>query len=364
MPLAQPAPRRVRPLLLGALLLVLVVSLAPGAATATAPASGPAARTVAPEPATPSGGPATGGTAYLPGDLPGDPAGGSGRAPGAAREEADPRSLDYPRMPQRCATFREKVPLTPTTCKIRWTNEKRPTVVLWGDSHAWQFLPAIRKAMQGKKVNLVAFIFGGCVPAKPDMRIWKGQLCAETSARAIRFLDGLAKRDRDVRVVMGAYWGANLNQVYYYRNEGEVATHRERRAYVLKYTVPLFRWLGKRDIRTDVLAMGPVVVPPDPDCQPGPTPFDCPIDRRISLYREAYVDRWLRARIRDLPAGARYLKYHDQLCDASVCRPHQAWGVYTWFDHYHLSQTTTERMSGLFAPTVTKLLTRAKNRRR
>lgn len=372
MPLGEPATtarrHRSRPLpllLVGSVLLALVVTLAP-ATSGAAPAPGPdrTADRTAGSTADRAGarGPATGGTAYLPGDLPGGTS--TGARGGAAREEVDPRSLDYPRMPQRCATFRQKVPLTPTTCKIRWTNEKRPTVVLWGDSHAWQFLPAVRKAIQGKKVNLVAFIFGGCVPAKPDMRIWKGQPCAETSARAIRFLDGLTKRGRDVRVVMGAYWGANLDQVYYYRNEGEKKTHADRRKYVLRYTVPLFRWLGKRDIRTDVLAMSPVVVPPNPDCQPGPTPYDCPIARRISLYKEAYVDRWVRQRVRDLPRGARYLDYQSQLCDAAVCRPHQAWGVYTWFDHYHLSQTTTERMSGMFAPTVTKLLARAKNRRR
>ena len=40
----------------------------------------------------------------------------------------------------------------------------RPTVVVWGDSHAWHHLPGLRAEANAQQVNLVAFVMGACPP--------------------------------------------------------------------------------------------------------------------------------------------------------------------------------------------------------
>ena len=44
-------------------------------------------------------------------------------------------------------------------------NRGRPTVVLWGDSHAWHYLAGLDARGRGAGVNLVAFVRGGARPS-------------------------------------------------------------------------------------------------------------------------------------------------------------------------------------------------------
>ncbi len=277
---------------------------------------------------------------------------------GEESEPADPRAQDFPSMPRRCATRKQQIPKTPMKCVLRSVGKHRPTVVIWGDSHMWMMLPAVRAALRGRKVNLVGFLFGGCVPARPDMEVWAGQPCAETADLANRYLARMTRQGRDVRVVLGSFWGAQLNRVYYFPSREIARSAKERRKYVMAYTKPLFRWLGRKGIPTDVLVQGPIAVPPDPDCEPGPTPYGCDIPRFRAYYKEDYVRGFLQRQMRHLPRGARLIDYSDSVCRARTCRARQPGGVQTWYDPYHLSTATTSRMGRLFGPTVAKVLRR------
>ncbi len=283
-----------------------------------------------------------------------------GGAPGSrsAREESDPRSNDFPSLPSRCATRAQQIPHTPLKCVIRKAGKNRPTLVVWGDSHMWMMLPAVRQAMKGRKIGLVAFLFGGCVPARPDMKVWAGQPCAETADLANRYLEQMKKRNRKVRVILGSFWGANLDRVYYYPSQEIAEAAKRRRSYVMDETRPLFRWLGRNNIPTDVLIQGPIAVPPDPDCKPGPTPFGCDIRRSRAYYKERQVQGFLKRQVAHLPRGARLIDYSDRVCSARTCRALQPGGVQTWYDPYHLSSTTTKRLAGFIKPSIKRLVRR------
>ena len=333
-PAAAAAPRR------GRVLVAFAVAVCLGAGLLTgAPSAG--ARTVD-EPVTPTSAPDA--SSPLPG-LPGE----------AEEEQTDPRSQDFPSMPRRCATRAQQIPKTAMKCTLRKAGPHRPTLVLWGDSHLWMMLPAVRAALKGRKVNLVGFLFGGCVPARPDMEVWAGQPCSETAALANRYLDRMQRRGKKVRVILGSYWGAHLHRVYYYPTPELEQSSRRRRDYVLTYTRPLFRWLGRRGIPTDVLFQGPAAVPPDPDCEPGPTPYGCDIPRYRAYYRESYLRGFLDRQMRHLAPGARLIDYSDAVCAGRTCPARQRGGVQTWYDAFHLSTATTSRLARFFVPSVNRL---------
>ena len=65
---------------------------------------------------------------------------------------------------------------------------------------------------------------------------------------AQRYLEKLKKRGKKVRVVLGSFWGANLDRVYYYPSPEIAESAKRRRSYVMSYTKPLFTWLAKRRI--------------------------------------------------------------------------------------------------------------------
>ena len=318
----------------------------------------PAAAAVAPAAATNVTAASTASTATVeePDWFYGPTASTSERGLSGARETVDPRSQDWPWLPKRCATRAQQIPKTPMKCTLRKAGPNRPTLVIWGDSHMWMMLPAVREAIKGKNVNLVGFLFGGCVPARPDMKVWAGQPCAETAQLANDYVAKLKKRGKKVRVILGSFWGANLDRVYYYPSPEIAASAKRRRSYVMSYTKPLFTWLGKQRIGTDVLIQGPIAVPPNPDCNPGPTPFDCDIPRYRAYYKEAQVRGFLKRLVKRLPRGARYIDYSDAVCKPRVCTAQQRGGVTTWYDPYHLSTHTTKRLAKFIKPSVRKLL--------
>src|SRR5687767_3401187 len=77
---------------------------------------------------------------------------------------------DYPRMPRACVDPADLIPQKPGMCKLTTYRERRATLVLWGDSHAWQMIPALKGATAGRNVNLVAFLMGGCPPMDPNLK--------------------------------------------------------------------------------------------------------------------------------------------------------------------------------------------------
>lgn len=239
-------------------------------------------------------------------------------------------------------------------CRLVWYGKQAPTIVLWGDSHMWMMSPAVQRAVQGKRINVVLFFLGGCIPALPDMDIYAGNDCAELSVDALKYLEGLRAGGRPYRLVLGSFWGANLNRIFFYETQEREDILKQRRVYTMNYTRPLFVWLGQRGIPTDVSVQGPSAVPPA-DCGLGTTPYWCPVTRQHAYFKDNYVRNWLKTRMSHLPEGALLDDYSDGICSATTC-PALANGVHTWFDPYHVSATKATKLWTYYRPTVQALL--------
>jgi hypothetical protein len=267
-------------------------------------------------------------------------------SPAGADEEQ--LAADQAPIPERCG------PTPLTACRLTWFAKEAPTLVLWGDSHLWMMTPAVVKALGSRRVNVVLFFEGGCIPAAPNMEIYAGNACAELSVAAMRYLQHLRDQGRPFRLLLGAFWGANLDRLFWYEDQERADIMAQRRVYTQAYTRPLFRWLGREGIPTDVSVQGPVSVPPS-ECDGGSWPFWCPVPRRRAYFKDAYVRQWLARRMSYLPAGARLVDYSDGICSATSC-PAVVNGVHTWFDPYHVSATKAAKLASYYRPTVRALV--------
>ena len=71
---------------------------------------------------------------------------------------------DKPKLPASCIREPGGMTYKAGPCYLTKFRKHRPTVVLWGDSHSWQQLPALRPLARLHDVNLVMFMLGGCAP--------------------------------------------------------------------------------------------------------------------------------------------------------------------------------------------------------
>ena len=79
-----------------------------------------------------------------------------------------------PALPSSCATAEELIPVTAMRCDLNQQRPGAPTLVVWGDSHAWQMVPALQAAVAGQGINLVGFLFGSCPVMDPALASQKG----------------------------------------------------------------------------------------------------------------------------------------------------------------------------------------------
>ncbi|MEO5663082.1 MAG: acyltransferase family protein [Nocardioides sp.] len=87
---------------------------------------------------------------------------------------ASSRSVDFPRPPESCRLHpADTVPRTGARCEVTPFDPGRPSIVLRGDSQAWQLLPAVLDRAIAQDVNVVAWIYPDCPPLQlSDDRAW------------------------------------------------------------------------------------------------------------------------------------------------------------------------------------------------
>jgi peptidoglycan/LPS O-acetylase OafA/YrhL len=61
-------------------------------------------------------------------------------------ESVDAQLADVPEMPAECLRGDDVIPSRPGRCDLVPYEIGRPTVMLWGDSHAWMYIPALEAA--------------------------------------------------------------------------------------------------------------------------------------------------------------------------------------------------------------------------
>lgn len=286
-------------------------------------------------------------------------------APPATAAAADPQE-DQPRLPARCNPSGENVPVKAGPCYLTKFRKHRPTVVMWGDSHAWQHIPAARPLARKKRVNLVMFMLGGCPPILVGPH-YKKKLysCEKSNQMALQFVRRLKEdRRQPVRVLLGAFW-EGYRSVY----EGLYVTGtidksdfdrtKRRSARTFHRSTPrLFAKLAELRVRVDAIGQAATVAATVPAGPPrcgflggGQHPYECNnLPRTQALPRENYWNRWFRKVLRPLPGNSHVIKFNRRYCNATVCKE-KVGGIYTFFDYTHISATRAGTFKRYFRST-------------
>jgi hypothetical protein len=233
-------------------------------------------------------------------------------------------------------------------------------VVLWGDSHAWQHLPAVAPLARQRNVNLVMFMLGGCPPILVGEHTRQTLYACETSNQmALKYVRNLKEKgDQPVRVLLGAFWegyrsvyqGVYVDQPPSVDPDDYTKTQLRSARTFHRLTPRLIAKLDEVGVRVDLIGQAASVPADPPRCLRGSDPYECDLRRSVALPREkAWID-WLRRWARLLPQGSRVVNFNQKYCSKTECHGFTD-GMYTFFDHTHLSASRTKTFKRFFAPT-------------
>ncbi|CAN5364809.1 hypothetical protein BH09ACT12_BH09ACT12_10040 [soil metagenome] len=269
--------------------------------------------------------------------------------------------LDAPTMPADCFGPAQTTG-EPTVCHFNHFKRKRPTVVLWGDSHAWMYIPAIRRAVRGQHVNFVSFVAGSCAPFATNSTPESGYSgkCERSNVNALAYVTRLVEHDRTVKVLLGSNWSGF--RIAYRRialeqigvDSGYEDYTKKMVALSHEGTPLLFKRLGKLGVDVDVIAQAAVIPDEVEPCAAGEDPYACDIPRWRAMPEEGRTESWLHGQMSKLAGDPGYITPSDAYCTDLVCGG-SVDGIFTWYDHLHLSATRTKALAGYFKPTIRRL---------
>lgn len=283
-------------------------------------------------------------------------------ASGAPASALPPDQLDAPEMPSNCFGPAQTTG-EPTACHYNGFKKKRPTVVLWGDSHAYMYIPAMLEAVRGQRVNFVSFVAGSCAPFATNSTPESGYSgkCERSNVNALDYVTKLVRKGRDVKVLLGSNWSGF--RMAYRRIALEQAGAGDsgydpytKKMVALSHegTPRLFTKLGKLGADVDVIAQAAVIPERVRSCDEGNDPYACDIPRWRALREEGRTDSWLRGQMDKLSGNPGYVVTTDAYCTAAFCGG-KVDGIFTWYDNLHLSATRTRALAPYFAPTIRSL---------
>lgn len=282
---------------------------------------------------------------------------------GASQAQRPSAKLDFPRLDASCYRPGADVPRA-GVCYLTRFRRNRPTVVLWGDSHAWQYLPAVRRSVKHRPVNLVTFLAGGCPPTisppkKPGGYYTK---CQYNNQLALEYVAHLKARGSEAKIILGSNWSGYRRAYHdlyvdHSAQPSDYGTSFTRHMIRLAHrgTHPLFETLASYRVRVDVIAQSATIPPDHRNCPAGNEPYQCALPRHRAILDEADTARWLHRRIRPLAGTTRYIDPSPYYCSPRVCHAHVN-DVNTYYDYLHLGATLTKNMLSYFAPSVRDLL--------
>lgn len=278
-------------------------------------------------------------------------------------ERARPGAEDFPRLPAACYDANDVIT---SPCRVtRYPG--RPMIVLWGDSHAQMYLPALRQVARRKRVNLTTVLFGGCPISTPFPRS-SGRPrtgCDQHNLDSLSYVRNLTQRRKNIRILANGFW-AGYRQAYLLVKEEErtgvpsgLSAYRQHMARLgVERSGSMFRAIGRLGVPVDLIGQASQV-PLDPRrCAAGREPYLCDLPRRRALPDEAVVERWIRTHLMSrLPGTPRLVDPSPTYCDRRTCFA-RVGGVNTFYDDIHLGARLTGTMAGYFRPVVKALLAR------
>ncbi len=258
-------------------------------------------------------------------------------------------SQDFPRMPRVCATPKEKIPAKPVVCGLNRFDADRPTIVLWGDSHSWMFIPALKKAVAGRDINLVAVMMGSCPPMDNQVKATDSvPACFRSNALGIEVARRLEAGDQPYRIVLNGSWQRYVHA----RKVRDRASYVGMMAVAMRKGTPrLARTLKAIGSEVDVIAQVATVPERHRKCAKGNLPYSCQLARGKALPEAAATRSYVADALRPVLGSRKPIDVNPRFCGPKVCRG-LVGSTHTWFDDLHLSATMSSSLAPYFAATV------------
>lgn len=247
-------------------------------------------------------------------------------------------------LPKRCVG-ELVMPTVARPCRVVDAGARRPTVVLWGDSHSWQVTPAVIARAKETRTNLITFQMGACPPM--DLRGTSARTqCSKVGVLALEFIDKVRRSGRPITVILGAHWGlyqsliARLELGWLPELVHDIFLSQQAQLYdagAARALATLRKW------KVPSFAVGQQPTVPDnaPPCLTGATPYACALPRLLALAGEQATNAWLARRVTAVIDVTRYM------CDTLVCRA-------DYLDDLHLNPAATDRFAPAFKPAFRK----------
>ncbi len=264
-------------------------------------------------------------------------------APPADAMQPDP-AHDYYEIPQGCAGPARPDAQSPNGCRLTEWRKSRPTVLLWGDSHAWQNIPALMRAARAENVNLTAFVMGKCPPSKIRIQQRYPGKCEQSNALALKYVRDHDRDAQPLQVILGSHWAGFRQAAAYLEQTGNPPPgYDDFDLRMLKlfrdHTHKLFPALVKSRARLAMIGQTATCV------EGASAPLRCTLPRSKAILHEGATRRWL-ARLSN---GAPQIDVNQGFCGPTRCRG-RIDGIYTWWDWGHLSKTRDYLLAPYFRP--------------
>ncbi len=250
-----------------------------------------------------------------------------------------------------CASAKDKIPQKPVVCRLNRFNVTKPTIQLWGDSHAWMMIPALKKAAQGQKVNLIATMMGGCPPM--DNQVSEGEQapgCYHGNRMALEFAQDTLARGNGLSILIGASW-----QRYRKALKTHDQTYTGQMARAMKTATPrLARTLAGLGAEVDVIGQVATVPEVRKTCKKDNSPYACNVPRKKALQDESGTKAWVSKMFRPAAPG-QPINVNNYFCGKTTCHGFFK-KTYTWWDDLHISASMSTLLEGYLEPTVDALV--------
>lgn len=226
-------------------------------------------------------------------------------------------------------------PNVPGKCSIQFYGNDRPIVVLWGDSHAVQQLPAIQGHTANAQHNLVAFTMGLCPPMRPPATMTDA--CSVNARAAIDYIANKVSNGKRVTVIMGGAWH------YYFHNTDPTDPRFNRAQAFRDYERQAFEKMAQLGVRLMGINQTPTL--------PYVEDETCTLEstsclRTTMLPDESTIHVWLINRV-TLASSRAIADIKQYLCDTAVCNVNVG-TVPLYFDAVHLNVNYTSRHNPAF----------------
>lgn len=262
---------------------------------------------------------------------------------------------DYPDLPEECVPEGAIIQPRPVLCRLNEPEPGRGTVVIWGDSHAWMYIPGLEAAAEDADVNLVAFNQGSCPPF--DATGMAENNCVRGNTMALDFIEDQAERNRPLKVILGASWevyfpGERLNLLVARGGNEAHQSYVDAISPLFQEGAPtLFDDLGELGVSVDVIAPVAEVPRNAPLCEARLRLYDCDVAEEVSRQADQVAVEWLEEQMQKLAGEPRLIDVNPAFCDGDFCRA-EVDGLLTYFDNNHLSASFAATLGRFFEDSI------------